>query len=188
MQTRQRIEEDASAFFSKHRSISSDTGYRLQTALFALTGTCTLVLTLCCVELVRELETYALKVTIDCFLHGRIDTIYMEIVIARTENVTAGKCYGHGIILQERFTDASIDLSSCVEDCEARMASRLIVGLYVKKPAIRKLKTIVPLEKKVGLFAVFFDAEITAVSRAQTYVCGELWSPTTDLRGCYQIE
>ena len=33
-----------------------------------------------------------------------------------------------------------------------------------------------------------FDAEVTTVSRTQTNVCGELWSPTTDLRGCYQIE
>ena len=64
----------------------------------------------------------------------------------------------------------------------------MIVGLYVKKPAIGKQKAIVPLKKKVGLLAVFFDAKITAVSRAQTYVCGELWSPTTDLRGCYQIK
>ena len=119
MQTRLRIEEDASAFLSKHRSISSDTGNHLQTALFALTGTCTLVLALRCIELIGELDADALEVPIDCFLHGRIDSIYMEIVIACAENVTGGKCYGHGIVLQERFTDASIDLSSCVEDCEA---------------------------------------------------------------------
>jgi hypothetical protein len=119
MQTRQRIEEDASAFFSKHRSISSDTGYRLQTALFALTGSCTLVLALGCIELVRELEADALIVSIDCFLHGRIDAMYMEIVIACAENVTGGKCHGHGIILQERFTDTGVDLSAGMEDCEA---------------------------------------------------------------------
>ena len=119
MQTRLRIEEDASAFFSKHRSISSDTGYRLQSALFALTGTCTLVLALGCVELIRELEADALKVSIDCFLHGRIDAMYMEIVIACAENVISGKCYGHGIVLQERFADTGVDLSGCMEDCEA---------------------------------------------------------------------
>ena len=90
----------------------------------------------------------------------------MEVVIARAENVTGGKCYGHGIVLQERFADTGVDLSGCMEDCEARMASRLIVGLYIEKPTIRKPKTIVPLEKEVELFAVYFDAEITAISRA----------------------
>ena len=98
----------------------------------------------------------------------------MEIVIACAENVTGGKCYGHGIVLQERFADAGVNLSCCMEDCEAWTANRMIVGLYVKKPAIGKQKAIVPLKKKVGLLAVFFDAKITAISRAQTYVCGEL--------------
>ena len=110
---------DASVFLSKHRSISSNAGCHLQTALFALTSTCTLVLALGSVELIGELDADALEVPIDCFLHGRIDAMYMEIVIACAENVTGGKCHGHGIVLQERFTDASIDLSSCVEDCEA---------------------------------------------------------------------
>ena len=91
----------------------------LQAVLFTLTCTCTLVLALCCVELIRELEADALEVPIDCFLHGRIDSIYMEIVIACAENVTGGKCYGHGIVLQERFADAGVDLSCCMEDCEA---------------------------------------------------------------------
>ena len=36
----------------------------LQTALFALTGTCTLVLALCCVELVRECHAHTLMVVI----------------------------------------------------------------------------------------------------------------------------
>ena len=62
VQTRQRIEEDASAFFSKHQSVSSDTGYRLQTALFALTGTCTLVFALRCIELTGELDADALAI------------------------------------------------------------------------------------------------------------------------------
>ena len=49
---------------------SLNDGISLQTALFALTCTCTLVLTLGCVELIRELDADALEVPIDCLLHG----------------------------------------------------------------------------------------------------------------------
>ena len=99
MQTRQRIEEDASAFFSKHRSISSDTGYRLQSALFALTGTCTLVLALRCIELVRELEADALEIPIDLVSIVRINAMYIEVVIPRSEDIAGGKRHRHGIVL-----------------------------------------------------------------------------------------
>ena len=116
MQTRQRIEEDASAFFSKHRSISSDTGYRLQTALFALTGTCTLVFTLCCVELIRELDADALEIPIDLVSIVRINAMYIEVVIPRSEDIAGGKRHRHGIVLQERLTEACIHLSVGMDD------------------------------------------------------------------------
>ena len=106
MQTRQRIEEDASAFFSKHRSVSSDTGNHLQTALFALTGTCTLVFALRCVKLVRELEAETLKVSIDFVPVVQINTMYIEVVITRAEDIAGGKRHSHGVVLQERLAEA----------------------------------------------------------------------------------
>ena len=45
---------------------SLNDGINLQTALFTLTSTCTLVLALGCVELVRELDADALIVEIQC--------------------------------------------------------------------------------------------------------------------------
>ena len=116
MQTRQRIEEHASAFLSKHRSISSDTGYRLQTALFALTGTCTLVFALRCIELIGELDADALEVPIDFVPVVRINTMYIEVVIPRAENIVGGKRHSHGVVLQERLAEACIHLPVAMDN------------------------------------------------------------------------
>ena len=89
MQTRQRIEEDASAFFSKHRSISSDTGYRLQTALFALTSTCTLVFTLGSIKLVRESYAHTLMVVIFRKGSGGADAVCRHGIVLGTEDVAS---------------------------------------------------------------------------------------------------
>ena len=101
MQTRQRIEEDASAFFSKYRSVSSDIGYRLQTALFALTGTCTLVLALRCVKLVRECYAHTLMVVI--FRKGGrgADEIACHCIMLLMEDVIEGQGYTQCVIFQE---------------------------------------------------------------------------------------
>ena len=88
----------------------------LQTALFALTGTCTLVLALRCIELIRELDADALEVAIDLVPVVRINTMYIEVIITRTEDVVGGKRHRHGIVLQERLAEACIHLSVGMDD------------------------------------------------------------------------
>ena len=110
------MDADASAFFSKHRSISSDTGYRLQSALFALTGTCTLVFALGSVKLVRELEADTLKVSIDFVPVVRMNTMYIEVVITRAEDIVGGKRHSHGVVLQERLAKACIHLPVAMDN------------------------------------------------------------------------
>ena len=61
-QTKWKIEANASAFPRNHRSIFPDTRFHLQTVLFTLACTCTLVLALGSIELVGEVETDALAI------------------------------------------------------------------------------------------------------------------------------
>ena len=88
----------------------------LQTALFTLAGTCTLVLALCCIELIRELDADALEVPIDFVSVVRINTMYIEVIITRTEDVAGGKRHRHGIVFQERLAEACIHLSVGMDD------------------------------------------------------------------------
>ena len=62
---------------------SLNDGISLQTALFTLTGSCTLVLALGCVELVGELDADALIVVVAFAFRIDVVTIYIEISITR---------------------------------------------------------------------------------------------------------
>ena len=95
---------------------SLNDGISLQTALFTLTGTCTLVFALRCIELIGELDADALEVTIDLVPVVRINAMYIEVVITRAEDIAGGKRHRHGIVLQERLTEACIHLSVGMDD------------------------------------------------------------------------
>ena len=101
MQMRSRIEEDASAFLSKYRSVSSDTGCHLQTALFALTGTCTLILALGCVELVGEGHAHTLVVVILRNGSRGADKIACHCIMLLVEDVIESQGYTQCVIFQE---------------------------------------------------------------------------------------
>ena len=95
---------------------SLNDGISLQTALFTLAGSCTLVFALCCVKLIRELDADALEVAIDLVPVVRINTMYIEVIITRTEDVVGGKRHSYGIVFQERLAEACIHLPVGMDD------------------------------------------------------------------------
>ena len=77
---------------------SLNDGISLQTALFTLTGSCTLVLALGCVELVGELEADTLIVIVSGGFRIDTVTIHIEICIPRMKNVISRNGNGQSII------------------------------------------------------------------------------------------
>ena len=73
----------------------------LQTALFALTGTCTLVLALGSVKLVRECYAHTLVIEILRNGGGRADEIACHCIMLLMENIIKGQGYTQSVIFQE---------------------------------------------------------------------------------------
>ena len=181
MQARQRIEEDASAFFSKHRSVSSDTGYRLQTALFALTGTCTLVLAFGSVKLIRECDSHTLVVIILRKGGGGSDAVCRHGIMLGMKDVVGGQGYTQRIVLQERLGEAEIDYPHRFLLGSTLFELRYIGSLHIDEPTLRQGKGIVEDEIPIRVIPIVVDTDGFKIGIPERQVDGSLWLPKAKL-------
>ena len=155
----------------------------LQTALFTLAGTRTLVLALGSVKLVRECYAHTLMVVI--FRKGGrgADAVCRHGIVLGVEDVVGGQGYAQRIVLQERFGKAEIDYTHCFLVSRTLLELWYIGRLQIDEPSFRQSEGIVEDDIKIWVVPVVVDTDGFKVRIPKGNTGSELRLPNAESGG-----